>query len=255
MAEVEVQGEVVVDAPGVPAEEGVPAEQNTEEVILPSDTPEFEMPEKFAGKSAEEVARAYVELEKMKKGGDPVSKEEEETSPKTEETQYQKYAESLDKNGSLSEAEYAELAEAGYDKATVDAEIKRRAELKEFEAYKAEKTLNEVLEPLGGGVEKFKEVTEWAAKSKTPEEIKTFNEALASVPKIAQQAMLKGLYEEYASSNKEATILHTNSPQTRPASKYTTQEEFFKDVGSEEYKNNPAYRAAVEKKMSLSDIF
>jgi len=255
--EVEVQGGEVVAPEGAVTDEGVQPEGD---VILASDQPEFTMPEKFAGKSAEDIARSYMELEKFK-GGDQESKGGEEPPKETKETetpeeaQYQKYAQSLDKNGALSEAEYAELAEAGYDKPTVDKEITRRADQKEFEAYKAEKTLNDVLEPLGGGTEKFKAVAEWANGAKDAAEVKAFNDALAIAPKVAQQAMLKGLYAEYEAGNTEETILHTNTPQSRPSTKYNTQEEFFKDVGSDEYQNNPKYRQAVEKKMSLSDIF
>jgi len=38
-----------------------------DEVVLPSDEVTFDMPEKFAGKSAEEIAKSYMELEAMKK--------------------------------------------------------------------------------------------------------------------------------------------------------------------------------------------
>ena len=238
----------------------------TEAPTLPSDTVEFEVPEKFEGKSIEDVIKSYQELEKLKGGGqesteeanNPLTPTEEKVTEPTEVEQesYDKYAKSLDDNGSLSDAEYAELAKAGYDKATVDKEIADRADRKEYNQYKADKTLNDVLEPLGGGVEKFKEVAAWANESKTAEEVKAFNDALGMVPKIAQQAMLKGLYEEYTAAGVEVdTILHTNSAQSRPNKGYSTQEEFFKDVGSPEYKTNPKYREAVEAKMAKSDLF
>ena len=249
--EVEVQGDIVVDTPTT--EEVV----QEEVVTLPSDNPEFEVPEKFKDKSIEDVIKSYQELEKMKGGGKESQEEKptegEETSKNTEE-QYQKYADSLDKNGTLTEAEYTELAEAGYDKTTVDTEIKRRADLKEFEAYKAEKALNDVLAPLGGGAEKFKEVSDWANTNKTPEEVKTFNETLASVPKLAQQAMLKGLYAEYASAGEEGgTVLHTNTTQSTPSRGYSSEADFFKDISSPEYQTHKSFAAAVEKKLGKSN--
>jgi len=230
-----------------------------EEAVLPSDTTEFEMPEKFAGKSIEDIAKSYMELEKMKQGGDEQSQEEKvEEKPKAEESseeQYQKYADALDENGQLSDAEYAELAELGYDKSTVDGEITRRAEQKEFEDYRKGKALSAVLEPLGGGEDKFKAVSDWANETKTEEQVKEFNATLASVPKMAQQALLQQLYNEYDGAVDAPTILHTNSKQTQPSKGYDTQEQFFKDIGSPEYQNNPAYRKAVEDKMSKSNIF
>ena len=253
MAE-EVQGEEVAAV-----ETEAPTEVVQEEVTLASDEVKFDMPTKFEGKSAEEIAKSYMELEKLK-GGDTSQEEKAEEpaeeSPKQDEEQYQKYADALDKNGKLSDAEYAELAVAGYDKEAVDTEIQRRADLQDFNSFKENRTLNDMLEPLGGGADKFKEVSDWANSTKTEAEMKEFNSILSSVPKVAQQAMLKGLYEDYASSvTASDSMLHTNSTQTQPNKGYNTQEEFFKDVGSPEYQNNPAYREAVERKMSKSNIF
>ena len=248
--------------------EGTPSEPSAP--VLPSDEAKFEVPEKFAGKSIEDVIKSYQELEKLKGGEAAVSEEEPNSASEPEEggdskeptvvekEQYDKYAANYDKNGGLSDAEYAELAKSGYDKATVDKEIAARSDRAEFDQYKQEKTLNDVLEPLGGGADKFKEVSDWANQSKPEADIIAFNEALAAAPKMAQQAMLKGLYAEYeAAGDKQDTILHTNTPQGQSSKGYKTQEEFFKDVGSEEYKTNPAYRQAVEQKMSQSrdDLF
>ena len=259
------EGEVVVEQSTILSEEEVTATlegtQHEEVATLPSDEGEFVLPEKMQGKSAEEIAKMYVELEKFKsKQEEPPTEKEpkkEEEPPKeptpVEKEAYDRYAQSFEKNGELSEAEYTELAEAGYTKEQVDAEINRVKEQKEFQKYKQERALNEVLEPLGGGTEKFKEVGMWANESKTPEELKAFNEALASSSKIAQQALLKTLYAEYESANKEETILHTNSPQVQPSKGYATETDFFKDIGNPAYKNDKSYVAAVEAKLAKTD--
>ena len=236
------------------------------EVVLQSDKVEFEVPEKFKGKSAEDVIKSYMELEKLK-GGEPESTEGEKPSEpeegkqeeptKVEEEQYQKYADALDKDGKLSTADYEELAKAGYDKSTVDAEIKNRADRQEFETYKNDRALNSILEPLGGGKEKFEEVGKWFNGEKSEAEVKAFNAELAASGPIAKQALLKSMYSDYEAAGKAVDdVLHTNAPQSRPGRGYTTQEEFFKDVGSEEYQNNAAYRKAVESEMAKSgDLF
>ena len=236
-----------------------------EEAVLDSDKVEFEVPEKFKGKSAEEIAKAYVELEKMKSNQPPEEDaeeyedevENEDGEISEDEAAYNHYEAEFEANGGLSEESYTELAEAGYSRAEVDAEIADHVLDKEFTEYKQEKQLNSVLEPLGGGTDKFKEVAAWANEVKSVEDINAFNESLAVATPVAQQAMLRGLYSEYDNSNQEMeTVLHAGSRQTLPGKGYKTQEEFFKDVGSPEYKNNAAYRSAVEKKMSLSgDLF
>ncbi len=240
-----------------------------EEAVLPSDQVDFEVPEKFKGKSVEDVIKSYQELEKFKgkdkEGGDEVSQEEkgsdepEETPKETtklEQDTYNKYLSDYQEKGELSAEQYSELAKAGYNKEAVEAEINRVNDYKGFQDYKQSRELDSVLEPLGGGQDKFKEVAAWASESKSADEVESFNKALADSGKLAQQALLKGLYEEYSEAgNAEGTILHTNTPQTTPSKGYSTQEEFFKDVGSEEYQNNPAYRKAVENKMAKSSIF
>ena len=229
--------------------------------ILPSDNTEFIMPDKFKGKSVEEIARSYLELEKMKvsepeAAEEEVSLESEEDEEAFEEDYYNELVNTYETTGALSAEQYATLAEEGYTKEQVDAEISAYNDSKEFLAYKQEKHLNSIIEPLGGGQDKFKAVAQWANESKTVEDVKAFNAALSSASTIAQQAMLRGLYAEYESAgNNVDTVLHTNTSQSLPSKGYRTQEEFFKDIGSEEYKNNPAYRAAVEKKMSVSSIF
>ena len=233
-----------------------------EEAVLDSDKVSFEVPEKFKGKSIEDVIKSYQELEKFK-GNVPEAEEESEVEQEEEgeyaeiqQEDYDRYAQSLDANGGLSEAEYAELAAQGYDRDAVDAEIAARAEEIEFNQYKSDKLLNEVIAPLGGGTEKFQEVSNWANQHYSEAEVAEFNQALASVPKSAQVSMLKGLYAEYDSSGEAVdTVLHTNTPQRQASKGHNTQEEFFKDIGSAEYKNNAAYRAAVEAKMSKSNIF
>jgi len=259
MAEVEVeapQSEVLTEEEVAKVVEGEPQE---EEVILPSDQETFELPEKFKGKSAEEIAKAYIELEKMKKGGDEQVSQGEEEPPPSEEApekgtdedtkdniELSKYEEKYLKEGGLSDEDYAELEKAGYSKDKVDEHI-------EFVEYKREKAIKGVLEPIGLDLDSFKELSVWIAENKSQEEIAEINSTLEASPKLAQQALLKTLKEEF--SGGETEPIHTNAPQSRPSKGYATQEEFFKDVGSSEYQNNPKFRQAVEAKMAISDIF
>jgi len=251
MAE-EVQGEEVVLPEGGTGEEGV---QGEEVVTLPSDAEEFVIPEKFAGKSVEDVIKSYQELEKFKGGGQESKGEEQDEGQKEEspeQTAYNKYVKSFEDNGTLSEAEYAELAELGYNKEAVNKEIQRVSDAKEFEAYKAQKTIEAVLEPLGGGQEKFQTVAEWANQTKDAEEVKAFNEALAAAPKLAQQALLRGLYAEYDASG-VTDVLHTNSPQGAPTRGYASEADFFKDIGAPEYSTHRTFAAAVQAKLEKTD--
>ncbi len=256
MAEVQGEQSTVLTEGEVTAV--VEGETPVEEAILPSEKAAFEMPEKFQGKTAEEIAQSYLDLEKFKATTEepPTEEPKEETKeePKAEEVEkYNEYKEHYDKNGELTEAQYAELAEKGYTKAQVDAEIKRVGEEAEYTKYKQEKVLNDVLAPFEGGVDKFKEVSKWAHENKTAEEVAEFNAALKGAGKLAQQALLKSLYADYAAGNVEDVTLHTNSPQQSTTKGYATESDFFKDISSESYQTDKSYVARVEAKLAKSD--
>ena len=113
--------------------------------------------------------------------------------------------------------------------------------------------MNSVLEPLGGGTDKFKEVSDWARQNKTQEELTEFNKALASSSKLAQQALLRVLYGEYEKSGTTNEPLHTNAPQSRTSKGYSTESEFFADLNNPAYKTDPSYNKKVQEKLEMSN--
>lgn len=220
-----------------------------EEVVLPSEQEEFELPEKFKGKSVEEVAKAYTELEKLK---DKQATEEPKVEPTEESTDkesdevdledyYKKYVET-------GELDVEALTELGVD---VD-EVREQFE---YASYKQQKAIDAVLAPLGVSLEEATEAAAWLSETKGEAEAEELNKALATSTVAVQQVLIKGLMDSYKEANNITDVLHTNEPQSIPTQGYKTQEEFFKDIGSPEYTNNPKFREKVEKKMAKSDIF
>ena len=164
-----VQEEVIVDAPTeekstVLSEEEVQATLSGEEpqsdVSLPSES-DFEMPDKFKGKSAEEIARAYAELEKMKAQPDEEAPEEDKPTEESDDSEYinpileegrpegsqdvpadqfVEFVNEFDKNGQLSEDSYQKLQELGYSKEFVNEKI-------DYIQYKRERDVESILEP------------------------------------------------------------------------------------------------------------
>ena len=253
----EVQSEVLTpeEAAQVVSEEG-----QEPEVILPSEQETFEIPEKFQGKTMEDVVKAYMELEKMKGGGQEISQEGEEPStetPSEEETSddkpdedtkdnvdLSKFEEKFMKEGKLDEEDFAELEKLGYSKEQVQEHI-------EFVEWKRERAIKSVLEPIGISKEEFKAVTEWVAQNKSPDEIQAINQALASSPVPAQQAIIQGLMVEY--SKADAGPIHTNTPQSRPSKGYATESEFMADISNPAYQHDKSYVKKVEEKLAMTD--
>ena len=253
---------------------------STEEKGLPSDESEFTIPEKFKGKSAEEIAKAYIELEKMQEAKKEIKEEDtkkvEDTKVETKEVEdmsdeefdkhiedivndkdiedtkveedfdFSEFENAYKENGSLSDEEYAKLEEKGFSKELVDEEIAYRE-------FKEERELNKVIGDLGGGKEKLQEVVKWAQENKTEAEVNAFNSALAKSSVEAQKIMLKGLYSEYDNGSKTEdtdVVLHSNSTQKVGTKGYATEAAFMKDISSPLYQTDKAYTASVEKKLA-----
>jgi len=221
-----------------------------EEVVLPSEQEEFELPEKFKGKSAEEIAKAYTELEKLKARQTEEETEEEPTVEgefeESDEIDLGDYYKQYIETG---EFDAEALSELGVD---VD-EVRDQFE---YAAYKQQKAVSAVLDPIGVTMDEVTEAASWLSETQGEAEAEALNEALANSTVSVQRVLIKGLMDSYKEANNIAPdVLHTGEPQSLPSQGYKTQDEFFKDIGSPEYQNNPKFREAVEKKMAKSNIF
>lgn len=219
------------------------------ETVLPSDVEEFVMPEKFEGKTAEEIARSYIELEKFKgsKGETPTAEVETTTE---EAPQGDPYVAEFLNTGELSEESYAALEAEGQTRADIDDRM-------EFEAYKSKKAVDELVEVIGG-IENFTAMDEWAKTAFEPEQMESYSKELAGASKFAKQAILKDLYGQYnASLNGEAPstdVIHTNERQTSVVKGYKSQHELQADMSDPRYGSDRSYTQAVEAKLAKSKI-
>lgn len=275
----QVQEEVIVDeAPAekstVLTDEEVQATLNGDEgesdVSLPSED-NFEMPDKFKGKSAEEIARAYAELEKMKAKSDaPEDDKQTETeqgddsayvNPMLEEgrpegskdvpvDEFAAMIDEYDANGQLSEDSYKRLEELGYNRQFVDEKV-------DYINYKREREADTILEPYGGS-EEFKKVSAWAAANFNEQQLNNINMQLASGNRQTQDAVLSSLFMGYKQSvGNTAPVeqtLHTNQPQATRTEGYATKSEYLKDAKDPRYERDAGYRKQVEQKMLKTDM-
>jgi hypothetical protein len=242
------------------------------DVSLPSED-NFEMPEKFQGKSAEEIARAYAELEKMKSqrkedtqtedeapqdGDDPnaeyinpmIEEGRPEGSKDVPVDQFAGFVDEYDANGKLSEESYKALEDLGYNKAFVDEKI-------DYINYKRERDADAILAPHGGA-EEFKKVSAWAAANFSEEQLNNINMQLATGNRQTQDAVLSSLFMGYKQSNGNQPpaeqTLHTNQPQTTRTEGYATKSEYLKDAKDPRYEKDAGYRKQVEQKMLKTDM-
>ena len=251
--ETEVTPNVVVEE-GQPNAEAVPQPQTPSEEApqgLPSDAVEFTMPDKFTGKSAEDIARAYVELEKMKAGGEPPPADPQDppADPTPEPQEPNKYYNEFIEKGELSEDSFKELEDAGYDRADIQERL-------EFEQYKQNKRIESVVEGIGG-MENYQAMEAWATENVGDDERTQFTAEFANASDYVKKVMLKDMYSRYQADAKETggDVLHTNESQYTVTKGYTSQHELQKDMSDPRYGSDRSYTQAVEAKLAKSRDF
>ena len=229
-------------AEGVPELEAQP-EGSFQEEGLPSDTEQFTMPEKFKGKSAEEIARSYAELEKFKGNGDVAEDEPEavEEAPKPN-----VYLEEFKTTGELSQASYEALIAQGATRETID-------EALDYEKYKQDKATREMADVVGG-IENYSAMEQWTVEQFSPEDRQAFVNEFAQAGTLGRKALLKDMYSQFTAHTTGGDVIHTNTPQGTGAKGYTSQHELQKDMADKRYGNDRSYTKAVEMKLAKSNL-
>jgi len=232
------------------------------------DRPEW-LPEKF--KSAEDMAKAYSELEKKfssrtketpveettedNVSAEGTDNEEATETPEEKARQVTKEA-GLDfdelsnaywENGSLSDQHYAKLEEAGIPKALVDQFIAGQEAI-------INTTRTQVFNTVGGE-DAYNSMTSWAADNLSEDEIKAYNGAVNSGNSAAAMMAVKGLKARFdAEVGFEPTRVVKGSTAKAGASTYRSVAELEADMANPKYWSDPAFRKDVERKLSRSDI-
>lgn len=251
----------------------------------PADKSEFTMPEKFAGKSAEDIAKAYVELEKMKSkgvqeneeaipqtpktprtispkedsektdlGGDPkASQEEGKTDVQTDgQVNFDKYISEMSDTGTLKPESRAELIKAGYPETLIDFNLNQVNAVTELITSK--------IHAMAGSEENYNTMLEWAKEGLNDFEKEDFDEKISSGNMGKVQIGLNYLKNAYEAKNGTLgagsdTLLTGGKPagaaQVKPYANWT---QVTADQGSDEYQKDPAFRAMVEKRLAVSNI-
>ena len=228
------------------------------------DRPEW-LPEKF--KSAEDLAKAYSELEKKfgsrtkeEPVADATNKADEvadkaDTDADTAEDQAREATENFDElsesyweNGSLSDTQYEKLEKAGIPKALVDSYIAGQQAL-------LEATRSQVFNSVGGE-NNYNSMTEWASETLSKDEIRTYNAAVNGGDMTAAMMAVKGLKARYdAEVGFEPARAVKGATATAGSTVYRSVAELQEDMKNPRYQNDPAFRKDVERKLSRSDIF
>lgn len=220
------------------------------------------LPEKF--KTPEDLSKAYGELEKQFTQSRQEASKDEETADSNEvssnETEavteardavenagldFDAMQQEFADNGELSEKTYKDLEAKGIPKEMVDAYV-------EGQEAKAEAYSQEIY-GFAGGEEAYQEMSQWASENLSDSEIDAFNGAITSGNSSQARLAIDGLVSRYRDNGgAEPTLVGGKA--SASVDTYSSWAQVTKDMGTPEYKKDPAFRDAVQQKLSRSSI-
>ena len=222
----------------------------------PVSRPEW-LPEKF--QSAEDLAKAYAELE-AKLGGkpqdnpqtDPANADTNQTGQNPEQALSEKgldlstFTAEFNAKGELSAESYAKLAAAGFDKAIVDNYINgQKAVAAQYETAVTAEV---------GGSEKYSEIVTWAKANLTDAEINAYNAAVSSGDLAQAKLAVLGLSAKFSKANGSEPRLVQGRTTSASEDVFESTAQLTEAMRDPRYRADPAFRAKVQAKLARSNI-
>tara|TARA_R100001463_G_scaffold26374_1_gene61857 strand:- start:10256 stop:10999 length:744 start_codon:yes stop_codon:yes gene_type:complete len=220
-------------------------QQNQAEQTSNEDRPNW-LPEKFA--NAEELAKAYGELEKKQSTPEQEQSlednkaEVEQSTGLTLDNYYDEFAE----KGELSQDSYDNLAKSGLSKELVDSYIEGQKAISNNQT----KDIHNIV----GGEQNYDAVVKWATDNLSDAEINAYNNALDTDVNSAKLS-LQGIYAKYQSqnSNNEPNLTQGQTVSGR-TDVFNSTAEIVNAINDKRYEVDTAYRRNVEEKLKRSNV-
>jgi len=228
---------------------------------------EVEQEQLLAGKyeNAEELERAYIELQR--KLGDSDEGDEEEVAEddgevyEETETEYTE-AQTLISNASQEYAETGQISDEMFEQFgemssqdLVEAYMNIQANAPEAVAEElSESEVNSIKNSVGGD-QAYDNVMQWAGENLDPTQIDAFDDVIANGNSVAIQMMVNGLKAQYDSTNGyEGRMLSGKSANAGSSDVFRSQAELVAAMGDSRYESDPAYRNDLLEKLDRSDL-
>ena len=242
-----------------------------------------EQSELLAGKykDAEELERAYIELQKkMGEGESPEPQSTSESDANTynddgavnyttvkerygdelgdifeaSEIDPWKMADTFNEKGTLDEVQFKDLEDAGIPRHAVESYLSglygntwgNQAEVL------SERDVAEMMD-MAGGKANYNAMTDWAAANLDPEDIKAFDEVTNTGNKAAVRFAVKALMGQYEDAQGRTPDLVTGK-NARQGETYRSMAEVVRDMESPRYEKDEAYRFDVMRKLERSNL-
>lgn len=161
---------------------------------------------------------------------------------------FSEYEKEFFEKGELSEDTYKELEEKGFNKQIIDRYIEGVQAL-------AEKQAAVVFESVGGK-DQYDEMIAWAADNLTEKEKQIFNKGTQTADIDEAKFAVEALYGKYMRAKGSAPRpIQGKAPAASKGQRFESRQEVVEAMSNPKYEKDPAYRAEVERKLAISDVF
>ena len=224
-----------------PQEEAQPEAEQEQ----PVERPEW-LPEKFD--SAEDMAKAYSELEKKMGAGAEENEEQsqEAGANQTKQLLMEASKEYYDNNGDIADSTFESLEQAGISRELVD-RFRRGQEALE------EKEISTIQGPANGD---YDVMAEWAGKNLPDDEFNAFNEVINNASVEQAKLAVAGLYARYkaevGAAGPKLVTGGTTGSSTMP---FQSMQEVSRAMQDPRYKSgDKAYHNEVDRRLAVSNF-
>ena len=223
------------------------------------------LPEKF--KSAEDMAKAYAELERKQGGAKQEPAEEPEPEPEAEKPAEVTYGAAVDavldkagikpadlnahwqQHGEISPEHFAAFEAAGYPKPLVEAYIrgiKEQAEAPAKQQAAAQSVVEQAVFEAVGGQEAYDALRNWAAEKLSDEALHAYNTAVSGTDQHIAALAVRGLMAQRAQEG-GAKLVFGNS-MAKAVGGYSNMEEQMRAYTKARESGDPRQMAAYEQR-------
>ena len=226
--------------------------EGKQEVEETSERPEW-LDEKF--ESPEDLAKAYKELQqKQSKKETPKDEDQTEGEETTEPTQtntsnaVQKATEEFTETGKLSDKAFIELDKAGIPREFVEAYIQGQEAISTAAAL-------EIQESIGGNAN-YAAMSEWAGENLADGDLEAYNAIVERGTVEQARVAVKGMYAQFLAAGGKAPNLAQGATSGAAGAKaFGSAASMVEAMQDPRYKNDPAYREQIEKRIAVSNAF
>ena len=228
---------------------------------------------RYAGKykSAEELEKAYLELQKKlgERSSEEPAAETEAEEPSAEATEEETEEESSEEPSEVYQTlesasqEYEEGGELSPDTLEKLAQLDSKELVEQWVQYvnsskgdpepgaMPQEDVDRIMGSVGG-TDQYQQMVAWAGDALSPEEIAAYDAVVTSGDPNSVYWAVQGLRSKYVESNGYEGTQVSGNRAARPEPGFRSQAELARAISDPRYRDDPAYRMDVEQKLARS---